>query len=95
MPALSVNRILKLLSEVRDRAGKSPSLCLVGEGEALSDVARALSEGAGDTRGGLSAAFDVLPLDGFPRDPAVAGRWDVVVVVAPETAPAAAAAPAA
>jgi len=91
VPALSVKRILKLLSEVRDRAGESPSLCLVGEGEALSDVARALSEGAGDARSGLSAAFDVLPLDGFPRDPALAGRWGIVVVVAPETAPATAA----
>ncbi|MBN2204334.1 MAG: DUF697 domain-containing protein [Thermoleophilia bacterium] len=91
MPAVSVKRVLKLLSEVRDRAGESPSLCLVGEGEALSDVARALSEGAGDTRGGLSASFDVLPLDGFPRDPALAGRWGIVVVVAPAAAPAAAA----
>jgi len=96
VPALSVNRILKLLSEVRDRAGAAPSLCLVGEGAALADVAAALSEGAADTRDGLSAGFDVLSLDGFPRDPATAARWGVVVVAAAaDASPAATAAAAA
>lgn len=92
VPALNVRRILKLLSEVREGAGAAPTLCLVGGGAALAEVAEALSEGAADTREGLAAAFDVLPLGGFPRDAALAGRWGVVVLVTPEADPAAAAA---
>ncbi len=95
MPALSIKRVLKLLREVRERAGASPRLCLVGEGAALSDVARALSEGAVDTTGGLSTGFDVLPPEGFPKETSLAQRWDVVILVTPDVAPATVAAVAA
>jgi hypothetical protein len=68
VPALSIARLIKLVGEVRDGGIDAPALCVVGEGQALADVAGALSEGAGDTHDGLSVGFDLLPADGFPRD---------------------------
>ncbi len=42
----------------------------------------ALSAGASDERGGVSAAIDALAPADFPREQRLAGRWDIVVLVA-------------
>jgi uncharacterized protein (DUF697 family) len=89
VPALSLGRLIKLVSEVREGGIEAPSLCVVGEGAALADVAGTLSEGARDARDGLSVSFDLLPPGGFPSDADQAGRWDVVVIVTPDLSPAA------
>jgi uncharacterized protein (DUF697 family) len=85
----NLSLITKILSELRRGGGEETRLCLVGQGRSLGEVAAALSEGAADLRDGFSRSLDLLPPEGFPRDPALAGRWDVVVLVAPGVASAA------
>src|SRR5450756_735590 len=51
-------------------------------GAEVARVARALSAGAADERGGISAALDALPPADFPLDARLAGRWDIVVLAA-------------
>jgi len=79
--SLSLSRIIKAVTEARG-AETPPRLCVVGCGPELAHVVGALSAGAADERGGVSTALDALAPTDFPRDPALAGRWDIVVAVA-------------
>jgi uncharacterized protein (DUF697 family) len=81
LAGLSVTKILKVITEVRARADAAPRFCLVGEGFALRDAAAALSAGAPDAIGGVSAGFDVLAPGDVPRD-ATLRRWHALAVVA-------------
>jgi uncharacterized protein (DUF697 family) len=77
-----MSKIFKAVSDARPGAVEVPRLCVVGEGPEFTRVSRALSAGAADERGGISAALDALPPAEFPQDGQLAGRWDVVVLVA-------------
>jgi len=80
--SVSLSKIFKAVTEARTGGAEVARLCVVGAGPELTRVARALSAGAADERGGISAALDVLPPADFPRDARFAGRWDIVVLVA-------------
>ena len=80
--SVSMSKIFKAVSEARTGGAEVARLCVVGAGPELTRVARALSAGAADERGGISAALDALPPADFPLDARLAGRWDIVVLVA-------------
>lgn len=80
--SVSMSKIFKAVTEARTGGAEVARLCVVGAGPELTRVARALSAGAADERGGISAALDVLPPADFPLDARLAGRWDIVVLVA-------------
>ena len=86
MAGLSLRKILNVISEVRGGMDAAPRFCLVGEGGALRDAATALSEGASDAVGGVSAGFDVLAPGDVPND-ATLRRWHAVVFVTPGCEP--------
>lgn len=77
-----MSKIFKAVTEARTGGAEVARLCVVGAGPELTRVARALSAGAADERGGISAALDALPPADFPLDARLAGRWDIVVLVA-------------
>ncbi len=77
-----MSKIFRAVSEARTVDTEIPRLCVVGAGPALTRVARALSAGAADERGGMSAAIDALTPAAFPEDEGLAGSWDIVVLVA-------------
>ena len=79
--SLSISKILKAVTEAR-AASPAPHLCVVGAGEDLARVVAILSAGAKDEAGGVSALVDALTPADFPRDQRLAGRWDIVVLVA-------------
>ena len=79
--SLSISKILKAVSEAR-AASPAPHLCVVGAGDDLARVVGVLSAGAKDESGGVSAIVDALTPADFPRDQHLAGRWDIVVLVA-------------
>ena len=79
--SLSISKILKAVTEARS-ASPAPHLCVVGTGEDLARVVGVLSAGAKDEAGGVSALIDALTPADFPADPHLAGRWDIVVLVA-------------
>ncbi len=86
MPAsVSFSRIFKAFTDVRDRSGAVPRLCVVGAGPALRRVVNALSSGASDESAGVSATVDALAPQDFPSGARQAGRWDLVVLVADGT----------
>jgi uncharacterized protein (DUF697 family) len=70
-----------VITEVRGRLDAAPRFCLVGDGAALREAAAALSAGASDAVGGVSAGFDVLQPGDVPRD-ATLRRWHALVFVA-------------
>jgi len=74
--------MFKAIADARSGDGGAARLCVVGAGPELARVSRALSAGAIDERGGFSAGLDALPPDEFPLDAQLAGRWDIVVLVA-------------
>jgi len=80
--SVSMSKIFKAVTEARTGGAEVARLCVVGAGPKLTRVARALSAGAADERGGISAALDALPPADFPLDARLAGRWDIVVLVA-------------
>ena len=80
--SVSMSKIFKAVTEARTGGAEVARLCVVGAGPELTRVARALSAGAADERGGISAALDALPPADFPLDARLAGRWDIVVLVA-------------
>jgi uncharacterized protein (DUF697 family) len=88
---LSIKKVLKVVSEVRDRTGGAPRLCLVGDGPALREVALAVSQGAADAVDGVSGAFDALGTADVPADGPLLRRWAAVVLVGPACDAAAAA----
>jgi len=77
-----MSKIFKAVTEARTGDAEVARLCVVGVGPELTRVTRALSAGAADERGGISAALDALPPADFPLDARLAGRWDIVVLVA-------------
>ena len=79
--SLSLSKILRAVTEAR-AAAPAPHLCVVGAGDAFAGVVGALSAGASDERGGVSAVLDALAPADFPREQRLAGRWDIVVLVA-------------
>ena len=89
---MSFSRFFAAFAEARDHASEPVRLCVVGVGGGLARVAGVLSAGAADERGGVSSALDVLSPADFPRTSGLAGRWDIVVLVA-AGCPAAQAAP--
>lgn len=80
--SVSLSKIFKAVTDARAGAAQAARLCVVGVGPDLTRVARALSSGAADVRGGISAALDALPPTDFPLDARLAARWDIVVLVA-------------
>lgn len=80
--SVSMSKIFKAVTDARAGDAEVARLCVVGAGAELTRVARALSAGAADERGGISAALDALPPADFPLDARLAGRWDIVVLVA-------------
>ncbi len=90
MVGLSITRILRVIGEVRSGVDRAPRICLVGDGAALREAAAALSQGAPDAVGGVSAGFDVLTPTDVPCDGTLR-RWHAVVFVAPGCDPALAA----
>ena len=80
--SVSISKIFKAVGEARTDDTEVARLCVVGAGPELGRVTRALSAGAADASGGISAALDALPPHDFPVDESLAGRWDIVVLVA-------------
>jgi len=80
--SVSMSKIFKAVTDARAGDAEVARLCVVGAGAELTRVVRALSAGAADERGGISAALDALPPADFPLDARLAGRWDIVVLVA-------------
>lgn len=80
--SVSMSKIFKAVTDARAGDAEVARLCVVGVGPELTRVTRALSAGAADERGGISAALDALPPADFPLDARLAGRWDIVVLVA-------------
>ena len=80
--SVSMSKIFRAVSEARTRDTEVARLCLVGAGAELTRVTRALSAGAADEHDGVSAALDALPPAEFTEDEGLAGRWDIVVLVA-------------
>ncbi len=79
--SLSLSKIIKAVTEARADA-PAPRLCVVGAGDAFAGVVGVLSAGASDEHGGVSARLDALAPADFPRSDRLAGRWDIVVLVA-------------
>ena len=80
--SLSLSRIIKAVREARGHGADAPRLCIVGCGADLARVVGAVSAGAADESGGVSAAVDALSPADFPRETRLSGRWDIVVFVA-------------
>lgn len=80
--SVSFSRIWKAVADARPQDERVPRLCVVGCGDGLARVVAALSAGAADERDGVSASLDALSPADFPHDLRLAGRWDIVVVVA-------------
>ena len=80
--SVSMSKIFKAVTDARAGDAEVARLCVVGAGAELTRVVRALSAGAADERGGISAALDALPPADFPLNARLAGRWDIVVLVA-------------
>ena len=80
--SLSFSKFFKSFTEARDHTAEQLRLCVVGTGPELARVVGALSTGAEDAQGGVSSALDALSLADFPRDAGLAGRWEMVVLVA-------------
>ena len=80
--SVSMSKIFKAVTDARAGDAEVARLCVVGAGAELTRVARALSAGAADERGGISAALDALPPADFPLDARLAGRWGIVVLAA-------------
>jgi len=80
--SVSMSKIFRAVSEARTGDAEVPRLCLVGAGAELTRVTHALSAGAADERGGISVALDALPPAEFPLAAPLAGRWEIVVLVA-------------
>ena len=79
---MSISKIFKAVTDARSGDPEVPSLCVVGAGPEFARVTRALSAGAADGSSGMSAALDVLAPSDFPSDERLAGRWDIVILVA-------------
>ncbi len=79
--SVSLSKIMKAVTDARGTAA-APRLCVVGNGDELVRVVGVLSVGAADESGGVSAALDALSPADFPRGQGLAGRWDIVVIVA-------------
>ncbi|HEY5386966.1 MAG TPA: hypothetical protein VIL79_03600, partial [Thermoleophilia bacterium] len=79
---MSISKIVKAVTDARTGDAEVARLCVVGAGAEFSRVVRALSAGAADERGGVSAALDALPPAEFPLEEELAGRWDIVILVA-------------
>jgi uncharacterized protein (DUF697 family) len=79
--SLSLSKIIKAVTDARASA-PAPRLCVVGAGEELARVVGVLSAGASDELAGVSTAVDALAPADFPHDQRLAGRWDIVVLVA-------------
>lgn len=77
-----MSKIFKAVTDARAGDAEVARLCVVGAGAELTRVVRALSAGAADERGGISAALDALPPADFPLDARLAGRWGIVVLAA-------------
>jgi len=77
-----MSKIFKAVTEARTGDAEVARLCVVGVGPELTRVTRALSAGAADESSGMSAALDALSPADFPVDERLAGRWDIVVLVA-------------
>ena len=90
--SVSFSKIYKAVTEARDHTAKTVKVCVVGAGPELARVVGTLSAGADDAQGGVSSALDALSPADFPRDAGLAGRWEIVVLVA-AGCPAAEAAP--
>jgi len=80
--SVSISKIFKAVTDARAGDAEVARLCVVGVGAELTRVARSLSAGAADELGAISAAVDALPPAEFPLDAQLAGRWDIVVLVA-------------
>lgn len=80
--SMSFSKIVRAITEARAGDEQSAHLCVVGAAPELARVVAELSAGAADQRGGVSSSLDALPPADFPRDAALAARWDVVVVLA-------------
>lgn len=80
--SVSMSKIFKAVTDARAGDAEVARLCVVGAGAELTRVVRALSAGAADERGGISAALDALPPADFPLDARLAGRWGIVVLAA-------------
>jgi uncharacterized protein (DUF697 family) len=79
--SLNLSKIIKAVTDARASA-PAPHLCVVGAGEELARVVAVLSAGASDELAGVSTAVDALAPADFPHDQRLAGRWDIVVLVA-------------
>ena len=90
--SVSFSKFFKAFTEARDHTAEQLRLCVVGVGPELARVVGVLSAGAADESGGVSSALDALSPADFPRDAGLAGRWELVVIVA-AGCPAAEAAP--
>jgi uncharacterized protein (DUF697 family) len=77
-----MSKIFKAVTDARTGDAEIARLCVVGAGPELTRVTRALSAGAAEGSSGVSAALDVLPPSDFPSDGSLAGRWDIVILVA-------------
>ena len=80
--SVSLSKIFKAVTDARAGDAEVARLCVVGVGAELTRVARALSAGSSDEHGGISAALDALPPAEFPLGERLAGRWNIVVLVA-------------
>jgi len=80
--SVSISKIVKAVTAARTGDAEIARLCVVGAGPELARVTRALSAGAADGSSGMSAALDVLAPSDFPSDERLAGRWDIVILVA-------------
>jgi uncharacterized protein (DUF697 family) len=79
---VSFSKFFKAFTEARDHTADQLRLCVVGAGPELARVVGMLSAGADDVQGGVSSALDALSPADFPRDAGLAGRWEMVVLVA-------------
>ena len=77
-----MSKIFKAVTEARSGDAEVARLCVVGVGPELTRATRALSAGAADESSGMSAALDALSPSDFPAEEGLAGRWDIVVLVA-------------
>jgi uncharacterized protein (DUF697 family) len=83
VPTFNVNKILKVVGEVRKGAGTVPRICLAGDDQPLADAASALSTGSPDAHGGVSPFLDLLAVADVPDDLRQLRRWRALVMVAP------------
>ncbi len=82
-----MSKIFRAISDARPGEHEVARLCLVGAGPELVRVTRALSAEVADDHSD-GATLDALPPAEFPLDASLAGRWDIVVLVAAGCTPA-------